>query len=124
MTKSFVGNPHSVGRAKPKTLLKEGNVIELTGEHTVYLVGRSSAIRLTGEYAHLQGEYVVIHTELSGGGQGHGKNDYYPNGHRVECFSKDTKHKVYFYQTGSFTAMIEDIKPIGNVNIKIQFEDM
>ena len=66
------------------------------------------------------GEYVVVHTELSGGGFGHGIHDEYPDGHEVRC--KKMKEGLYdpkgieitFYQSGCFSNMItpEQIQPI------------
>ncbi|MFF2532431.1 hypothetical protein ACFVS2_26550 [Brevibacillus sp. NPDC058079] len=66
------------------------------------------------------GEYVVVHTELSGGGFGHGIHDEYPDGHEVRC--KKMKDGLYdpngieitFYQSGFFLNKItpEQIQPI------------
>lgn len=126
MTKKFAGNPYAgIGKTKVKKpkLLEKGDVIILTEEHTVYIDGTSTTTKLVDEYAHMRGEYVVLATNLKGGGTGHSKHDVYPDGHHVSCQSKNGKHKVNFYQTGSFTAMIEDIKPIGKVKIKVTFED-
>jgi len=59
-----------------------------------------------------EGEYLVIKTEFGGGS--HGGHDDYPDGHNVTC--KKLKYdgsydedgfEVSFYQSGSFTAMIE-----------------
>jgi len=62
------------------------------------------------------GEFVVIKTAFDGGGHGMGHNDYYPDGHHVFCKrlkngKYDEKgHEVEFYQSGSFTAVIEPEK--------------
>ncbi|MDK9793706.1 hypothetical protein [Vibrio sp. D431a] len=108
-------------------LLKKGDTILLTQEHTVYTkipesqaYTNSKSKRLVSvcvelkdeEFEHLQGLYEVVRTENSGGGRGHGKHDTYPSGHRVFCKKVDSNCKVDFYQTGCFTAMITDIKPI------------
>jgi len=64
-----------------------------------------------------EGEYVVNEVNCEGGGTCNGVNgpDKYPNGHHVFCVKKDNSEiKVDFYQTGCFTAMIEDIEPIGH----------
>ncbi len=72
------------------------------------------------------GFYVVTSTNYGGGGTGHGPHDVYPNGHRVyakklkgELFGDNWKDRkstlewdedgfeISFYQSGSFTAMIE-----------------
>ena len=43
-----------------------------------------------------------------------GAHDVYPDGHHVFCVkADDDKVRVDFYQSGCFTAMIEDIKPVG-----------
>ena len=62
------------------------------------------------------GEFVVLDTKMEGGGTGHGPHDVYPDGHHVFCKRmKDGKYdkngvEVDFYQSGSFTAMIEPAK--------------
>jgi hypothetical protein len=72
-----------------------------------------------------EGEFVVVKTEYGGGGTGMGDRDVYPNGHRVYCRRlKEGKFdengtEISFYQTGCFTAMITDIKPIRK--LKLQF---
>jgi hypothetical protein len=63
-----------------------------------------------------EGEFVVTKTQYTGGGYGMGQNDVYPDGHHVTC--KKLKDGLYdpkgievtFYQSGSFTAMIEPEK--------------
>lgn len=61
---------------------------------------------------YLVGKYVVIKTSFDGGGHGHGPHDEYPDGHHVWAEHLFNGAKVDFYQSGAFTAMIEDIKPI------------
>lgn len=96
-------------------ILREGDVIELKEGHTVYDKG----LRASGEVAlpkDFAGEYVVYKTAFNGGGTGHGRFDVYPNGHHVYCEKLYEPHmgiRVDFYQTGSFTAMIKDIEPVG-----------
>lgn len=63
------------------------------------------------------GEYEVYQTLSNGGGYGGGgfcpDSVPYPNGWHVYCHKVDNPSvKVDFYQTGCFTAMIEDIEPI------------
>lgn len=114
-------------------LLKEGDVIELNKNHTVYadvskhiipsreednFYHTNYKIKLDGKFSYFQGKYIVVKTELTGGGTGHGINDVYPDGHKVTCESLDGKLTVSFYQTGCFTAMIEDITPIGTATKK------
>ncbi len=119
-------------------MLKEGDVIQLEAGHTVYIklpahfcysnrVGQFDELSKTevtlGEDKNglntdfLLGEYIVTATNSKGGGTGHGPNDVYPDGHYVECVKSvgklDHPIKVSFYQSGSFTAMIPDIKPHG-----------
>lgn len=113
--------------AANKNLLKKGDVIALNASHSVYaqipshkafINSKSKKLvsslveQLVGDFEYLQGEYVVTKTECGGGGHGHGQNDYYPDGYKVFCQKVDGSEKVSFYQTGCFTAMITDIKPI------------
>lgn len=64
------------------------------------------------------GEYVVYQTSKEGGGTGHGPNDVYPDGHLVKAIKLNNGKfdkrglKISFYQTGSFTAMNEDVPVI------------
>ena len=111
-------------------LLKTGCVINITEAHTVYAKvydnprartgkGRVSAVRASGDYKYLQGAYVVTKTEMTGGGTGNGPHDVYPDGHKVTCQRLDNDNEVIsFYQTGCFTAMIEDIKPVAYAHLQ------
>ncbi len=118
-------------------LLTEGDIIKLEKGHNVYVdlpkhcfysnkVGcfeiaheniEVGSKPLGFDTAFLEGKYIVVKTVCDGGGTAHGPHDVFPNGHHVYCEkmvdSLDYKIKVDFYQTGSFTAMIEHIKPIG-----------
>lgn len=63
------------------------------------------------------GEYVVDWAISNGGGSQACSSgiETYPNGWHVFCTKKeDTSIHVHFYQTGCFTAMIEDIHPINS----------
>jgi hypothetical protein len=71
----------------------------------------------------LKGAWVVTKTSVRGGGTAQG-GDRYPDGWEVTAeklppanspYSDDFYHraKIRFYQTGSFTAMIPDKKPVG-----------
>lgn len=110
-------------------LLQEGDIIELGGGQTVYAtlpqhflyanrkgvfdVVSHEEIKIAGELSYLAGRYVVYKTAKTGGGS-RGPGDTYPSGHHVWCEQlSDRDRKVDFYQTGSFTAMIKDIVPIG-----------
>lgn len=116
--------------------LQEGDVIELTAKHKVFAEvpchfvytnrkGDFSLtqhdVQLSGDFEYLQGRYIVIKTEIAGGGTGHGGNDIYPNGHKVTCKSVDEKFTVSFYQSGSFKAMIKDIKPIAKATLQYAY---
>lgn len=113
-------------------MLKEGDVVDIRGTHTVYAdvpkhflysncLGDFSLDRsdvLVSDVPWLAGRYVVTKTATDGGGTGHGPGDIYPDGHHVFCESVDGKFKLDFYQSGSFTAMIREIEPIGRAKIK------
>lgn len=105
--------------------LKEGDVIEISGEHQVYAsVPRhflysdclgdftmEKALVSVAVMYWLAGRYIVVKTTVDGGGTGHGPGDVYPDGHHVFC--ENEKFKIEFYQSGSFRGMITDIKPVG-----------
>lgn len=71
------------------------------------------------------GEFIVIKTLLDGGSH-YNDRDYYPDGHRVYCqqLINGSYHEdaieVNFYQTGCFTAIIKDIKPIRKLKLKFE----
>lgn len=113
-------------------LLEEGDVINLTEEHRVYGMVPEREVfdnckkskKMTHyeapikKFKNLVGEYFVYKTAYEGGGTGHGPYDVYPDGHHVYCRKVENKSvEVDFYQTGSFTCMIEKgtIKPIGKM---------
>jgi len=114
-------------------MLKEGDVIELKEGHNVYAdvpehfvySNRQGVFNLThseitigGELCYFAGKYIVTKTVSDGGGTGHGRGDVYPNGHHVYCVKADDKSvKIDFYQSGSFTAMITDIEPVGTAKL-------
>lgn len=74
-----------------------------------------------------ENEFVVIRTAFDGGGTGHGPHDVYPDGHHVFCKAlKNGKYdkngiEINFYQSGSFTCMIENIIPIRKMTMKLDF---
>lgn len=76
------------------------------------------------EFSIASGEFLVVKTENAGGGSG--GTDYYTDGHRVYCKrlnngSFDEKGtEVNFYQTGCFTAMIENITPIRQMKMSFK----
>lgn len=60
-----------------------------------------------------EGEYEVDFAVSDGGGSTH--DGGYPNGWHVFCHKKDNPEiEVNFYQSGCFTAMIPEIKPINS----------
>ncbi len=120
--------------------LEEGDVIELNETHVVYAnipehftcSSKRGIFTLTrheaalgGELSYLQGKYVVTKTTFDGGSTG---RDAYPDGHHVFCrkipegksyeHSLKVEHEIDFYQSGCFTAMIENIEPIGKAKLK------
>lgn len=73
---------------------------------------------MNDDFDYLRGKYIIVRTSQDGGGTGHGPHDIYPDGWHVWCESLDGKHKVDFYQTGCFTAMIKDLQPLGRAEKK------
>lgn len=120
--------PMTQRNAQP--FLKEGDLIELREGHKVYaelpehfLYARKGVwtlargqVNIAGDTSFLAGKYVVVKTATDGGGMNH--DGPFPDGHHVWCESVDRKHKVDFYQSGCFTAMITDIKPIGRASLQ------
>ena len=117
-------------------MLNAGDIIELGKEHTVYADvpkhfvydNRRGCFALThacvsladDNFDYLTGKYVVYRTVHDGGGAGgygrpnNSADDIYFDGHHVFCEKvNDPGVKVDFYQTGSFTALIEEIEPVG-----------
>lgn len=123
-------------------LLKEGDIIELKKGHKVYAsipekfvfenTPKSKKLTQTevtiGEDRkgfntdYLAGRYGVVKTTMEGGGTGMGPHDVFPDGHHVTCRKMLRNGKfgesVSFFQTGCFTAMIEEIEPVGRFKIK------
>lgn len=75
------------------------------------------------------GEFLVIKTEMTGGGSGNRPGDEYPDGHLVTAkrLTPDGKFDpngevVTFYQTGAFTATIspEQIAPIRKMSLNFE----
>lgn len=109
-------------------MLQVGDVIELREGHKVYATVPERVIyanrpdsdapargdiRIEGDLSYLAGRYVVYKTNCDGGGTGMGRHDVYPDGHHVFCRKLDAPDiKVDFYQSGCFTAMVTDVKPI------------
>lgn len=83
----------------------------------------------------LAGRYVVISAHTQGGGTGHGPNDVYPDGLYITAERFPTKDssiadggnkrwKIYFYQSGCFTSMIEPgkVEKLGKAKVKYVME--
>lgn len=124
--------------------LREGDIIELRKGHEVYAEIEeryaytntpnskkltTTDVRIGREHNgldtnYLAGRYIVTKTAFDGGSWGGGMNrhDDYPNGHHVFCqkMLADGKlgEEVNFYQSGCFTAMIENISPVGKVEFR------
>ena len=112
--------------------LQEGDLIEIVEgmkvyafvpEHFVYDNCKGSwklthhDVVVKDNFAYLEGTYVVIKTAIDGGGTGHGPGDVYPDGHHVFCKKTIDGEEIDFYQSGCFTAMIEDIQPKGRAKL-------
>ena len=110
-------------------MLQEGDIIELQSGHKVYATvpehflysNRKGSFKpargdvtIGGELAYLAGRYVVYKTSHDGGVTGHGPHDVYPDGHHVFAERLDDPNvKVDFYQSGCFTAMLPELRPVG-----------
>lgn len=74
--------------------------------------------------------FVVEETYFGGGGgTGMNRHDTFPDGHQVHArqLTKNGKYKpkgtkIYFYQTGCFTCMIESPKVVGKMTKKLKFK--
>lgn len=111
--------------------LKEGDVIQLNSGHRVYanvprhfiFENTKGDFTLTNHdvslvnFEYLQGKYIVTKTEVTGGNTGYDTRDPFPDGHKVTCKKVGSLDVVSFYQSGSFTAMIKDIKPIARAKL-------
>lgn len=109
-------------------MLEEGDIIVLESGHRVYAYVPEhfvhdnrrghfelthSDITLGGDFDYLCGRYVVYKTAEEGGSWGYQGSDFHPNGHHVFCERLSDRVKVDFYQSGSFSALIEKIEPVG-----------
>lgn len=73
------------------------------------------------------GNFVVTETKSDGGGYGMGVHDVYPDGWHVTCkrlaedgsFDKNGE-EIDFYQNGSFSAVIENVKQLGFMFLEIK----
>lgn len=70
------------------------------------------------------GEYVVTSTSYDGGSSGGGMSghDSYPNGHHVFCTKVKERDpllitNIDFYQSGCFSAMVENITPVRKLKL-------
>lgn len=83
-----------------------------------FTIGRGE-ICVDGSLEYFAGEYVVTKTSFGGGGSTGYPGGNYPDGHRVYCESTTKPaRKIDFYQSGCFTCMLPDIKPIGRAELK------
>ena len=70
------------------------------------------------------GEFVVVKTNVEGGGSGMGFNDTYPDGYKVYCKRlcdgefDEKGTEVSFYQIGCFSAMIKNIEVVKKIKLK------
>ena len=123
--------------------LKEGDVIEIKKDMKIYAsipkkyifsnrplseeleetdieVGEIRSVnKSTFDTSIFEGEYVVYKTVYDGGSDGYDSyHGCYPNGHHVFCQKLFNKTRINFYQSGCFTAMITDIKPIRKMKME------
>lgn len=116
-------------------LLKEGDVIFIEYGDTFYIELPShffgdigcwdivqDKIVVNSKFDWLKGDYIVYKTNLEGGGKGYRFNDNYPNGHCVYCIKANNNNiKMKFYQTGCFTAMMPNMRPVGRADIETKY---
>lgn len=73
----------------------------------------------------LSGEFIVIKTEMTGGGSD-GRGGSFPDGHKVHAqkvyLNEITPFAVYFYQSGCFTCTLTNIKTTGRARAKWEIE--
>lgn len=124
-----------MSRANP---LKEGDVIHISEGHVVYTgipehfayrnrVGvfdklATREIRIgTKEHgfdtSYLCGKYIVIKEYYDGG------SSFMPNGHKVYAKHVKLPIEISFYETGYFTAVNENIEPIGKATLTWSYDD-
>lgn len=99
-----------------KKELQVGDVFELKSGMRVYWEHDGYSSDELEINQKTSGLYVVINTAFEGGGTGMGDHDVYPDGHCVYAkklkagvWDKNGK-EVYFYQSGSFTCILEPEK--------------
>lgn len=118
--------------------IQDGDVFELVDgdrvyamvpKHLVYANRKGdwsltrNDVMIEGVMSYLAGTYICTKTALDSGGCGHGPHDVYPNGHHVYAVKVDDRDcKVDFYQSGSFTAMIGNRKPIGKATLEWKWD--
>jgi len=114
-----------------RTLLREGDIIQLGPEHRVYAqvpkhfvyANKRGDFELTytdvqigTRFEYFIGRYVVYKTCYDGGGSLDGLP--HEQGYHVFCEGLDEKrYRVDFYQTGGFTAVNPDIQAIGHAQL-------
>lgn len=108
--------------------LQEGDVFMLTdGMKVTTLVPRHFAehhakgdftlvrghVYPTEALAYLQGRYITIRTEMTGGTHGSGNaNNNEPDGYRVTAMRDDNKFQIEFYQSGWSPNLVTDVPVI------------
>jgi hypothetical protein len=82
-------------------------------------------VKQAGVALHVGDEYLVVKTEMNGGGTGHGPHDVFPDGHCVDAIKLGTGRsfdpnglRIQFYQTGSFNCKIPAPKRTGHMEVR------
>ena len=125
LPKQSVGNAIDMLSNNIKTLLEKEAVNNVSIDDIKEFVSTRVKTPKQKKFIISSGEFVVIKTQLSGGGSS-GLADSYPDGHHVTCKrlkngEYDEKGEVVnFYQTGSFNNMIENISPIRTMKPSFQ----
>lgn len=111
------------GHKGPKDLNQVFNYYSAKGKSldapTIGVASDKRAVKKKSEDApEFAPEFVVIKTQMTGGGTGHGPHDIYPDGHEVTIRqlkkdgTYDDKGQDYrFYQSGAFNCMITEVTP-------------
>ena len=95
-------------------LLQKGDTFLINNTHKINFFKKFEGYRFRDlsidKFSDLLGEYVVTSAATEGGGEGHGKNDPYPDGWSIKAEKLDDPNiRISFYQSGCFTTTNKNI---------------